>query len=58
MGFQKKSVGGWGELYPVWFLIFFNFFNLQSPLDNIYWKSVFVNIENISITAIYSTYNK
>ena len=32
MGFQKKSVGGWGELYPVLFWIFLNFFNFAKPL--------------------------
>ena len=40
MGFQKKfglGIGGWGELYPVLFLIFLT---LQSPNHNIYIMNV------------------
>ena len=38
MGFQKKSldggwVGGWGEVYPSFFLGFLEFFNLAKPLS-------------------------
>ena len=41
MGFQKKcwmGVCGWGELYPSFFLNFWNFFNFAKPLslDTIY----------------------
>ena len=31
MGFQKKFVGGWGELYPIFFG-FWEFFNFTKPL--------------------------
>ena len=38
IGFQKKfgwgGVGGWGELYPSFFLYFWNFFNFAKPLIN------------------------
>ena len=30
MGFQKKSVGGWGKLHPS---CFWNFFNFAKPLS-------------------------
>ena len=37
MGFQKKKnldrgVGGWVELYPIFFLDYWNFFNFAKPL--------------------------
>ena len=39
MGFQQKkvwmAVGGWGELYPIFFWIFGIILTLQSPLSNV-----------------------
>ena len=45
MGFQKKfgcGVGGWGELYPILFWIFWNLLNFSRPLNK--YCSLFVSI--------------
>ena len=34
MGFQRKSLGGWGELYPSVVFDFLNFFNFAKPLTD------------------------
>ena len=43
IGFQKKvwmGVGGWGELHPIFFLDFWNFFNFAKPLKRSWEKDV------------------
>ena len=39
VGFQKKKfgwrVGGWGELYPIFFKDFWNFVHLSNPLNSV-----------------------
>ena len=56
MGFQKKKyldrgVGGWVELYPIFFWIFGIFLTLQSPLAAFSERMKYENIINKTIHA-------